>query len=102
MDSLKQGIGLRAIGQVDPVQAYQMEGFSMYEEMIDSIQEETLRILFKANFKETASQRKDVAVITGESSGSQPAPQRRVKKVGRNQPCPCGSGKKYKHCCGRN
>lgn len=102
MDSLKQGIGLRAIGQVDPVQAYQMEGFSMYEEMIDSIQEETLRILFKANFKETASQRKDVAVITGESSGSQPAAQRRVKKVGRNQPCPCGSGKKYKHCCGRN
>lgn len=102
MDSLKQGIGLRAIGQVDPVQAYQMEGFAMYEEMIDSIQEETLRILFKANFKETASERKDVAVITGESSGNTAPQQRRVKKVGRNEPCPCGSGKKYKHCCGRN
>lgn len=102
MDSLKQGIGLRAIGQVDPVQAYQMEGFSMYEEMIDSIQEETLRILFKANFKETAGERKDVAVITGESSSDTQVTQRKVKKVGRNEPCPCGSGKKYKHCCGRN
>lgn len=102
MDSLKQGIGLRAIGQVDPVQAYQMEGFSMYEEMVDDIREETLRILFKASFKEDSAKRRDVAVITGESSSEKKAPQRRVKKVGRNDPCPCGSGKKFKHCCGRN
>ncbi len=102
MDSLKQGIGLRAIGQVDPVQAYQMEGFSMYEEMIDAIREETLRVLFKASFKEGSEKRRDVAVITGESSGEKKPVQRKTKKVGRNAPCPCGSGKKYKHCCGRN
>ncbi|HZK10728.1 MAG TPA: preprotein translocase subunit SecA [Clostridia bacterium] len=102
MDSLKQGIGLRAIGQIDPVQAYQIEGFAMYEEMIDGIREETLRILFKASFKEGSEQRKDMAVVTGESSGQKTTAQRRVKKVGRNDPCPCGSGKKYKYCCGRN
>lgn len=102
MDSLKQGIGLRAIGQVDPVQAYQMEGFDMYEEMIDAIREETLRILFKASFREDSSERKGVAKVTGESSAAKAVTQRRVKKVGRNDPCPCGSGKKYKHCCGRN
>ena len=102
MDSLKQGIGLRAIGQMDPVQAYQMEGFDMYEEMVDAIREETLRILFKASFREDSSERKGVAKVTGESSAAKAVPQRRVKKVGRNDPCPCGSGKKYKHCCGRN
>lgn len=103
MDSLKQGIGLRAIGQVDPVQAYQMEGFDMYEEMVDAIRAETLRILFKASFKEDSSERRDVAKVTSESSAAKPvAKQRRVKKVGRNAPCPCGSGKKYKYCCGRN
>lgn len=101
MDSLKQGIGLRAIGQVDPVQAYQMEGFAMYEEMVDAIREETLRILFKANFKEDAALRKDRAVVTGESSGPRTPVQRKMSKVGRNDPCPCGSGKKYKYCCGR-
>lgn len=101
MDSLKQGIGLRAIGQVDPVQAYQMEGFAMYEEMVDGIREETLRILFKASFKDGAAQRRDMAVVTGESSNQKPTIQRKVKKVGRNEPCPCGSGKKYKYCCGR-
>ncbi len=100
MDQLRQGIGLRAIGQEDPVRAYQIEGYDMFEEMIRSIQEDTIRHLFHVTV-ETDTQRKQVIKVT-QTSGGEPEPQKPVvkkKTVGRNDPCPCGSGKKYKKCC---
>jgi preprotein translocase subunit SecA len=107
MDQLRQGIGLRALGNEDPVRAYQVEGFDMFEELTASIQEDTIKMLFRVKPQEKM-QRKEVAKITGTSggnSGDTGKPQPKVnkeKKVGRNDPCPCGSGKKYKKCCGAN
>ncbi len=108
MDQLRQGIGLRAIGNEDPVRAYQIEGFDMFEEMTASIQEDTIKMLMRVRPQEKL-QRKEVAKITGTSGGNLDnvggKPQtvvRKEKKVGRNDPCPCGSGKKYKKCCGIN
>ncbi|KXG75536.1 preprotein translocase subunit SecA [Thermotalea metallivorans] len=104
MDQLRQGIGLRAYGQEDPVRAYQVEGFDMFEEMIKSIQEDTLRYVFNVTV-ETQAQRKQVVQVTGTSgSGDGEAERKPIVKadtVGRNDPCPCGSGKKYKKCCGQ-
>lgn len=102
MDQLRQGIGLRALGNQDPVRAYQVEGFDMFEEMINSIQEDTVKFLFRVQSQEKM-QRKRVAKITGTNAGSSIQKQTTVKKekkIGRNEPCPCGSGKKYKKCCG--
>ena len=106
MDQLKQGIGLRAVGQEDPVRAYQIEGFDMFDEMIHEIQTDTVRFLFGATLQ-TSTERRQQAVVTGSSSasseGQKPKPEKRKEpKVGRNDPCPCGSGKKYKKCCGVN
>ncbi|MDW5298548.1 MAG: preprotein translocase subunit SecA [Sedimentibacter sp.] len=105
MDQLRQGIGLRAIGNEDPVRAYQVEGFDMFEEMTASIQEDTVKMLMRVRPQEKI-QRKEVAKITGTSGGDlggKPQPVvKKEKKVGRNDPCPCGSGKKYKKCCGAN
>ncbi|WP_019228230.1 preprotein translocase subunit SecA [Sedimentibacter sp. B4] len=107
MDQLRQGIGLRAIGNEDPVRAYQVEGFDMFEEMTASIQEDTVKMLMRVKPQEKV-QRKEVAKITGTSGGDlggtgKPQPVvKKDKKVGRNDPCPCGSGKKYKKCCGAN
>ncbi len=104
MDDLKQGIGLRAVGQQDPVIAYKMEGFDMFEEMIANIQEETVKGLFHATLR-TDTEHKRVAIITGTSGGDeQPGAKtfKTDKKIGRNDPCPCGSGKKYKKCHGAN
>ncbi len=105
MDQLRQGIGLRAIGQTDPVRAYQMEGYDMFQEMTNKIQEDTVRYLFNIE-KEVTIQRRQVAKPTGASHGGDQGPSKGrtiVKKAeaGRNDPCPCGSGKKYKRCCGR-
>jgi len=103
MDQLRQGIGLRAIGQEDPVRAYQIEGFDMFQDMVNSIQEDTVRYLFSIE-KEVVVEKKQVAkpmdaVPEGENVGNTPV--RKKNKVGRNDPCPCGSGKKYKKCCGK-
>ena len=105
MDDLKQGIGLRAIGQQDPVMAYKMEGFDMFDEMITNIQEETVKAMFHVTIQ-TETERKAVAKIvnisgTGDGSTTK-KPAKSDKKVGRNDPCPCGSGKKYKKCHGAN
>ena len=106
MDQLRQGIHLRAYGQNDPLREYQMEGFAMFESMIESIEEETARYIMKAQIRDNL-QRQAVVQNTQAVSGSQDGkPKKRkpyVKKetVGRNDPCPCGSGKKYKHCHGR-
>lgn len=104
MDQLRQGIGLRAVGQIDPVRAYAEEGFDMFEAMNESIREETVRLLFHVQNPERM-ERKQVAQevqTVNPDSGVQEPVRRTNKKVGRNDPCPCGSGKKYKHCHGKN
>ena len=98
MDQLRQGIGLRAYGQEDPVRAYQNEGFDMFEEMNHSIQEDTLRYLFHVQSPEKVERRRVATPITPSKEGQKPIVKK--KKIGRNDPCPCGSGKKYKKCCG--
>jgi preprotein translocase subunit SecA len=102
MDELRQGIGLRAYGQRDPVIEYKFEGFEMFEEMTRSIQEETLNLLFHVSV-ERVPERKQVATPIAASHGNEAKKKPEVTgpKIGRNAPCPCGSGKKYKHCCGR-
>lgn len=103
MDQLRQGIGLRAIGQVDPVRAYQLEGYDMFQEMINSIQEDTVRFLFSIE-KEAVVERKQVAKPIEASHGdgdAKKAPVVKKEESGRNDLCPCGSGKKYKKCCGK-
>ena len=105
MDQLRHGIGLRAYGQRDPVIEYKFEGFEMFEEMIGNIQEEALKMILNTHLrKEEAPQREKVAEPVVESHGDQPAKPASKKgdKVGRNDNCPCGSGKKYKHCHGKN
>jgi preprotein translocase subunit SecA len=105
MDQLRQGIGLRAYGQQDPVIAYQKEGFDMFEEMSQDIWEDTVGFLFHVESPEKI-QRKRVAepLATNMDNNSNSSANKTVinkeKKVGRNEPCPCGSGKKYKKCCG--
>ena len=107
MSELRQGIGLRAYGQTDPIVEYKREGFEMFESMITAIQEETVRRIFIAQVKQDGVQRERVAKVTDESGGGdgtlkkQPV-RKSAAKVGRNDPCPCGSGKKYKKCCGMN
>ncbi len=127
MDQLKSGIGLRALGQQDPAAAYAQEGFDMFEMMIQSIKEETVKFCYSVTVQTTTrrrdvigtgKERKDEFVDEGPATAQggeipeeQAIPQREKKqepyrrehpKIGRNDPCPCGSGKKYKNCCGRN
>ena len=104
MTELRNGIGLRAYGQHDPVVEYKREGFDMFDAMIDAIREDTMRMIFLAQVRTREEpKREQVAKETaaaGSSDGTtKPAPKRVGKKVGMNDPCPCGSGKKYKKCC---
>lgn len=103
MDQLRQGIGLQAYGQRDPLVEYKMSGYEMFEAMTNSIQEDTVRILMHIKVEEKA-EREEVAKVTGtnkdDSLAKKPV-QRAAQKVYPNDPCPCGSGKKYKQCCGR-
>ncbi len=103
MTELRQGIGLRAYGQSDPVVEYKREGFDMFEQMIAAIQEETVRRLFTVRVKTNEEIRRErVAKITGQSAGSdgtvKKQPVKKAVKIGRNDPCPCGSGLKWKKC----
>ncbi len=106
MDELRKGIYLRSYGNRDPVIEYRIEGFNMFDEMIASIREDTTKMLLGLQIKTQESvERKQVAKITSESLGGSPnkamkkqAPQKSAPKIGRNEPCPCGSGKKYKKC----
>ena len=126
MDQLRNGIGLRALGQQDPAAAYAQEGFDMFELMVQSIKEDTVKFCYSVTVQ-TRTERRDVIgtgkerkdefvdegpiVEEGEFPEEGEIPEREVKqqpyrrehpKIGRNDPCPCGSGKKYKNCCGRN
>ena len=104
MDQLRQGIGLRALGQQDPVIAYKMEGFDMFDDMIKHIQEDTVRYLFNITIEQQPKERKsvvDVDTLASPSDLADNSPVVKERTVGRNEPCPCGSGKKFKHCCGK-
>ena len=107
MDDLKQGIRLRAYANTDPIVAYKQESLSMFEEMIAAIQAETVRRLFSVRLRKDEEVKRErvakgmVENVGGDGTTPKKQP-RKVTKIGRNDPCPCGSGKKYKNCCGRN
>jgi preprotein translocase subunit SecA len=110
MDHLKEGIGLRGYAQQDPLLVYKKEGFEMFQETIDHIKMETLNILFRIQLAEPEhiedlhQPKEQKLIFSGGGDGSPPAKKpikREAEKIGRNSPCPCGSGKKYKKCCGR-
>ena len=108
MDELRRGIHLRAIGQHDPVVVYRNEGFEMFEQMVSAIREDTAHAILTVEVRsQEEPQRKQIAQETGTNAGGdgsdkkQPMRKKESEKVGRNDPCPCGSGKKYKQCCGR-
>nr|WP_317332738.1 preprotein translocase subunit SecA [uncultured Romboutsia sp.] len=104
MDQLRQGIGLRAIGQQDPVIAYTDEGFNMFNEMNSHIKEDTIKYLFNITIEEPVERKQVIDVDHLSSNVDEDADNKTVKKedtAGRNDDCPCGSGKKYKKCCGR-
>ncbi|MBR3929610.1 MAG: preprotein translocase subunit SecA [Clostridia bacterium] len=103
MDQLREGIGLRAYGQRQPIVEYQHEGYDMFEEMVRLIQEDTLRRLYNAIITRPP-ERKEVAknIVANRDASIPKRPVKTDKKAGRNDPCPCGSGKKFKECCGRN
>ncbi|KAB7706499.1 preprotein translocase subunit SecA [Bacillus aerolatus] len=105
MDQLRQGIHLRAYGQIDPLREYQNEGFAMFESMVASINEEAAKYVMKAEIRNNLERQevaKGQAVNPKEDEGkkAKKKPVRKAPEVGRNEPCPCGSGKKYKNCCG--
>jgi preprotein translocase subunit SecA len=102
MEHLKEGIMLRGYGQVNPLQAYTMEGFDLFEQLLDKIDEQIAEFLLKANIEQNTERKQTIHGIAND--GKQKAksdPKRNENKVGRNDPCPCGSGKKYKQCCGK-
>ena len=107
MDQLKQGISLRSMAQRDPLQEYTIEGFDMFDEMTALIREGTVTtlLIFKLKSEEDIK-REQAAKITGTNAGGdgtdKKRPVKKGEKIGRNDPCPCGSGKKYKKCCGAN
>ena len=103
MDQLRQGIGLQAYGQRDPKVEYKMQAYEMFDNMTTAIQETTIRLLYHVRIEQKV-EREQVAQVTGtnkDESGPKKPVQREEKKVYPNDPCPCGSGKKYKQCCGR-
>ena len=107
MTELRNGIGLRAYGQYNPVVEYKREGFDMFDAMIDSIREDTVRMIYLAQVRTREEPKreqvaKETAAVGADDGTVKNTPVRSVKKVGRNDPCPCGSGLKYKKCCGRN
>ena len=104
MDQLRQGIGLQAYGQKDPLVEYKMSGYEMFDEMTQNIKEETVRLLFHVRIEQKV-EREQVAKVTGtnkDDSAARAPKKREEAKIYPNDPCPCGSGKKYKQCCGRN
>ena len=106
MDQLRDGIGLRAFGNRNPITEYQLEGYDMFDEMVQLIREDTVRRMYQQRIL-VPQERRQVARVQetnleqAKAAGGPSGPKRADKKVGRNDPCPCGSGKKYKNCCGK-
>ena len=101
MDQLREGIGLRAYGQKDPLIEYKFESYEMFQNMVASIQEDVVRYIYRVNFIQAPSPQRHQIVENRYQDELPRQPVRRENKTGRNEPCPCGSGKKYKKCCGR-
>ena len=101
MDQLKKGISLRGYGNVDPVLEYKKEGYEMFEDLTASIQDDTITLLLKAELQKVRQPEKteDKNLQTNRPTGPI-MPKKVAREIGRNDPCPCGSGKKYKNCCG--
>ena len=102
MDQLREGISLRAYGQKDPVQAYQIEGYDMFLELVKNIKEDTVRFIYRVNISNLPQREKVAEPVATNQEGGVRKPVVKEDKIGRNDPCPCGSGKKYKKCCGMN
>ncbi|MGQ9747321.1 MAG: preprotein translocase subunit SecA [Candidatus Caldatribacteriaceae bacterium] len=103
MDHLREGIGLRAVGQKNPFVEYQMEAFAMFQDMVESIREDTVRYLLQVQIvREAKTPVKPARPVLNKVHQVQKKEEETKKKVGRNDPCPCGSGRKYKYCCGKN
>ena len=105
MDLLRQGIGLNAYGQNDPLVEYKMQGYDMFDNMISRVQEDTVRLVTHVKVEQKAEKREQVAKVTGtnrDDSAVKAPVKRDARKIQRNDPCPCGSGLKYKNCCGKN
>jgi preprotein translocase subunit SecA len=108
MEHMKEGIGLRGYGQLDPLREYQKEGYTLFGELMDRIREETLSMLFRLQLVKrrpdeiSRKKKRDMHLSHGDPGDKPATVRRKGKKIGRNDPCPCGSGKKYKKCCGAN
>jgi len=101
MEHMRQGIGLQAAGQRDPLVAYKREGHNLFQNLLSTIQHDVVHSIYRVSLvKREATQKAPVPVQAG-GNGQKQKQKVGGKKVGRNDPCPCGSGKKYKHCCGR-
>lgn len=102
MEHLKEGIMLRGYGQVNPLQAYTMEGFDLFENLLDNIDRNTAEFLLKANIEQNVERKQVIKGVANDGKEKvKQTPKKAENKVGRNDPCPCGSGKKYKNCCGK-
>ena len=104
MSHLREGIHLRGYAQEDPLRAYTMEGYDMFDEMLQKIDKDVTTFLLRAEIRQNIERKEVVKKKITNDGGKETAKKtpKRVKKIGRNEPCPCGSGKKYKNCCGRN
>ena len=101
MESVRQGIGLLAYGQRDPLAAYKKEALAMYESLQDAIQQTIVRNIYRANLVKPGVQQSPMKGIRSNKVSAKAKVPIKTNKIGRNDPCPCGSGKKYKHCCGQ-
>lgn len=103
MNGLEESVGLRGYAQNNPLQAYALEGFEMFDNMLSSTNAEISVLLLKAEITQNLERKENKNIRTNESSDkiAKKQPKKKENKVGRNDPCPCGSGKKYKNCCGK-
>jgi preprotein translocase subunit SecA len=101
MEHMRQGIGLQAVGQRDPLVAYKREGHNLFQNLLDTIQHDVVHSIYHVGIARREAPPKPPAPVQAGGDGQKQKMKVGGKKVGRNDPCPCGSGKKYKHCCGR-
>ena len=101
MEHLKEGISLRGYAQTNPVQAYTMEGFEMFDELLIKIEDLTSQFLLKSEVRQNSERKQTLNGVANDGKEKLKAQPKKVDKVGRNDPCPCGSGKKYKQWCGK-
>ena len=101
MEHLKEGIGLRGYSQTNPVQAYTMEGFELFDKLLDKIDNDISVFLLKAEIRQNTEMKQTIKGSANDGKEKIKSTPKKVTKIGRNDPCPCGSGKKYKNCCGK-